>query len=164
MSDLIAVAPPPKETAPVAADADPVMRGDGWFPDIDLRDARAVLRLADGTVTDARLRDAVSEGIAHAVDVLGTWRAVRAGAGAGDLAATKPASVDGENVQIARYRRAVYGWALALLIERYRGYDLSKEGERRADALERSPEDARRDAYWALSDIVGRPRMTVELV
>jgi hypothetical protein len=164
MSDLIAVAPPPKDTAPVVADADPVMHGDGWFPDIDLRDARAVLRLADGTVTDARLRDAVSEGIAHAVDVLSTWRVARIDAGAGDLAATKLVNVDGENVQVARYRRAVYGWALALLIERYRGYDLSKDGERRADALERSPDDARRDAYWALSDVMSRARMTVELV
>ncbi|MEX3614278.1 MAG: head completion/stabilization protein [Burkholderia gladioli] len=164
MSDLISVARPSKATAPVETEVPAILAGDGWYPDIDLRDARAVLRMADGTITDVRLREAVSEGMAHAMDVLATWRADRERAGITTLQDTKALIVGGENVQVARYRRAVYGWALALLIERYRGYDISKDGVRRADALECAPDDARRDAYWALSDIIGRPRMTVELI
>ncbi|MBB5447092.1 MULTISPECIES: head completion/stabilization protein [unclassified Paraburkholderia] len=165
MSGFVSTAPIPATTAPAPDDppVDPVIDGDGWYPDIELRDARAVLRL-DGTVTDARLREAVLEGVFHTVEVLADWREKQEAQGAANLAATRATTIGGENVQIARYRRAVYGWALALLVERYRGYDTSKDGERRVDALAISPDAARRDAYWAVSDIMRRPRLTAELI
>lgn len=164
MSDLIATAPVPRGTAPDNAPTEPIIAGDGWYPDIDMRHARAVLRLADGTVTDARLVDALREAIAHTRDVLRDWRATQESKGATALGATDPERIGAENIQIQRYRRAVYGWALALLIERYRGYDTSKEGVRRADALDSAQDDARRDAYWAASDLMKRRRVTVELI
>ncbi len=166
MSDLISAAPVPAATAPAPVDPSvaPVIWGDGWYPPIDMRDARAVLRLVDGTITDARLREALIEGIAHTCDVLADWRAAKECAGAGDLSATSSLEIDGENVQIQRFRRAVYGWARAQLVERYRDYDTSKDGARRADALDCVPDDARRDAYWAMSDMMARGRMTVDLI
>ncbi|RQS30274.1 phage head completion protein [Burkholderia sp. Bp8992] len=166
MSDLISTAPVPAATAPAPDDPSvaPVIRVDSWYPTIDMRNARAVLRLVDGTITDARLREALIEGIAHTCDVLADWRAENERAGAGDLSATSRLEIDGENVQIQRFRRAVYGWARAQLIERYRDYDTSKDGARRADALDCVPDDARRDAYWAMSDMMARGRMTVDLI
>ncbi|NML31793.1 head completion/stabilization protein [Paraburkholderia antibiotica] len=165
MSGFVSTAPISPATAPAPDEppVEPVIGGDGWFPEIDLRAARAVLRL-DGTVTDARLRDALLEGVLHTVGVLTDWREKQEAQGAADLAATRATTIGEENVQVARYRRAVYGWALALLIERYRGYDTSKDGERRVDAIAISPDAARRDAYWAVSDIMRRPRLTVELI
>jgi hypothetical protein len=165
MSGFIATAPVPPATAPTPDDqlVDPIIAGDGWFPDIDLRDARAVLRL-DGTVTDVRLREAVVEGVFHTVEVLADWREIQEVRGATDLAATRAIEIHGDNVQASRYRRAVYSWAIALLVERYRGYDTSKDGERRVDALAITPDAARRDAYWAVCDIMRRPRLTVELI
>ncbi|MDR5801911.1 head completion/stabilization protein [Caballeronia sp. LZ001] len=165
MNDFVSVAPISAHAAhdPNPPRVEPILKGDGWYPDIDLRDVRVVLRL-DGTVTDARLFDAVVEGIAHAADVLHAWRVKCEASGAADLAATHPRQVAGESVQVRRYRRAVYGWAHALVLERYRGYDTSQSGTRRVDAVALSPDEARRDAYWALGDIVGRRRLTVEAI
>ncbi|UKD15452.1 head completion/stabilization protein [Burkholderia aenigmatica] len=164
MSDLISTAPVPAGTAPDDPSVEPVIRGDGWYPSVDMRDARTVLRLLDGTITDARLRDALIEGIAHTRDVLAEWRELREREGAADLAATLSGEVDGVSVQVSRFRRAVYAWALAWLVERYRGYDTSSNGARRAEALDCLPDDARRDAYWAMSDIMRRRRVTVDLI
>lgn len=166
MNDFVSTAPVPAATAPKPADpaVASVIPGDGWFPEIDLRVAREVMRLQDGTITDARFRDAVVEGIAHTRDVLAEWRADREREGAADLAATLSGEVDGVNVQVSRFRRAVYAWALAWLVERYRGYDTSASGARRAEALDCLPEDARRDAYWAVADIMRRQRVTVDLI
>ncbi|MEX3556373.1 MAG: head completion/stabilization protein [Burkholderia gladioli] len=164
MSDLIATAPVPRGTAPDSAPVEPVIPGDGWYPDIDMRHARAALRLLDGTVTDARLVDALLEAIAHTRDVLRDWRATQESKGATGLDGTDAARVGTENIQIQRYRRAVYGWALALLVERYRGYDTSRDGMRRADAIDNVSDEARRDAYWALSDLMKRRRVTVDLI
>ncbi|AXF23505.1 phage head completion protein [Burkholderia pyrrocinia] len=166
MNDFVSTAPVPAATAPKPADpaVASVIPGDGWFPEIDLRVAREVMRLQDGTITDARFRDAVVEGIAHTRDVLAEWRVDREREGAADLATTLSGDVDGVNVQVSRFRRAVYAWALAWLVERYRGYDTSASGTRRAEALDCLPEDARRDAYWAVSDIMRRRRVTVDLI
>ncbi|KUY73355.1 phage head completion protein [Burkholderia cepacia] len=166
MSDLISTAPVPADTAPMPDDPSvaPIIQVDRWYPSIDMRDARAVMRLVDGTITDARLREALIEGIAHTCDVLADWRADKERAGLPDLSATASIEIDGENVQIQRFRRAVYGWARAQLAERYRDYDTSKDGARRADALDCVPGDARRDSYWAGSDIMRRGRVTVDLV
>ncbi|WP_175784524.1 head completion/stabilization protein [Burkholderia ambifaria] len=163
MSDFVSTAPVRPQTAPDDPAVDPIIKGDGWYPDIDLRHVRLVLRL-DGTVTDARMLDAVVEGIAHAWDVLKPWRAKREADGAATLADTDPRVIAGENVQVRRYRRAVYGWAHALLMERYRGYDTSQDGTRRVDAVALTQDEARRDAFWALGDIVGRRRLTVEAI
>ncbi|MCZ9179184.1 head completion/stabilization protein, partial [Escherichia albertii] len=51
----------------------------------------------------------------------------------------------------------------ALILERYRDADTTDKGERRADALDAQAADLWRDVSWAISDILGRPRMFAEL-
>jgi hypothetical protein len=62
------------------------------------------------------------------------------------------------------YQRAVYATAKAELIERYRDFDSTDAGQRRAEAMELSVDDYRRQARYAIRDILGRPRATVELL
>jgi hypothetical protein len=155
MNSFVATAEP---TTP-----DVIVRNDGWFPDIDLRALRAAMRL-DGTVTHERLREAVVNAMASVNAELGAWQARQVAAGHADLASMPAPAVDGESVQLARYRRAVYHLAHADLTERYRDFDTTPSGERRAMDLDATIADARRNARWALSDLRALPRTTVELI
>lgn len=123
-----------------------------WWPDIDLQDARSVLRLT-GTVTNARLLESLQNAVYAINDELSQWAVLQR-----DL---EP--IDLEDQRLADlYRRAVYFTAKAELSERYRDFDTTAAGERRAENLDNSIDEARRVVRWAISDILGKPRLTVE--
>jgi len=67
-------------------------------------------------------------------------------------------------VLIHHYRRAVYQLTNADLIERYRDFDTTAAGEKRAQDLDGAIEESRRNARWAVLDILGLPHLTVELI
>lgn len=140
-----------------------VIANDGFFPDIDVEAAMAAMR-QDGTVTPERLRGALVEAVLSVNDGLKVWRAGQLAAGHTALEAVPATQVDGKSAHLHRYLRAVHCEARAGLIERYRDYDATAAGDRKAEALMQAVEDLRRDASWAISDIVGRPRSTVELI
>lgn len=150
------LAQPPQTAAPPIAN-------DAFYPDVSLEHARDTMRL-DGSVTDARLRHEMLAAIASVNDELRTARTAWRDAGFARLADVPADQLDGESVLLQHYRRAVYCLAKATLIERYRDYDTTGDGARRADDLEPQSDELRRDARWAISDIVGRPRVTVELI
>ncbi|HDR9470976.1 head completion/stabilization protein [Burkholderia multivorans] len=150
------LAQPPHTAAPPIAN-------DAFYPDVSLEHARDTMRL-DGSVTDARLRHEMLAAIASVNDELRTARTAWRDAGFARLADVPADQLDGESVLLQHYRRAVYCLAKATLIERYRDYDTTGDGARRADDLEPQSDELRRDARWAISDIVGRPRVTVELI
>lgn len=159
MNSFIATAP----AGTVSGTPATVIANDGWFPDIDLTALRAAMRL-DGTVTQERLREAATAAMASVNAELATWRDAQLAAGHAGLADVPAASIGGESVQLARYRRAVYHLAHADLTERYRDYDATKSGGQRAEDLEATVCDARRNVRWALNDLRGIPRTTVELI
>ena len=136
---------------------------DGFFPDIDPEEVRAAHRL-DGTVTPERLRHSLIEAIASTNRELGAWKAAQILAGYQTLDAVPADMLDGESVQLSRYRRAVYSTAKASLSERYRDYDSTAAGNKKADEMENPIDDLRRDARWAINDILGISRTTVELI
>lgn len=157
---LIAIEPTDTTDAP----ADMVIvTNDGFFPDIDLNKLRDTMRL-DGTVTAARLRDAAVDAIISVNDELAAWKAAQIAAGAADMAAVPAPQIGGESVQLARYRTAVYRQAKADLTERYRDFDATKSGSDDADKLEENICTDRRAARWAIRDILGLARTTVELI
>jgi hypothetical protein len=155
MSSFVATAEPKTPDA--------IVRNDGWFPDIGLEALRAAMRL-DGTVTHERLREATVNAMASVNAELHTWQAHHVAVGHADLACVPAPAVGGESVQLARYRRAVYHLAHADLTERYRDFDTTKSGAQRAEDLDATIAHARRNARWALSDLRGVPRTTVELI
>ncbi|SDP46260.1 Phage head completion protein (GPL) [Ralstonia sp. 25mfcol4.1] len=146
-----------------AATGQNLIVNDGFFPDIDVDTATAAMR-QDGTVTAERLRAALVEAALSVNEDLGVWRAEQLAAGYESLEAVPAALIDSKSAHLHRYLRAVYCEARAGLIERYRDYDATAAGDRKAEALMQAVEDLRRDARWATSDIIGRPRSTVELI
>ena len=161
---VIANALPTSATPSKTATEKPISN-DGFFPDIDITAMRDAMRL-DGTVTQARLRPAIVEAILFVNHALDDWRNTKA-TGFATLAEMPATRIDGESRLIALYRRAVYSSAKADLVERYRDYDstASSLGDKKSmDYLDNAPSEQRRNAQWASADLIGRPRMTVELI
>jgi len=152
----------PQTQRPPAESAKPITN-DPFYPDVSLEHARDTMRL-DGSVTDARLRHELLDAIANVNDELRGARATWQADGVGQLATVPAEQLDGESVLLHHYRRAVYCLAKASLIERYRDYDTTGDGARRADELEPQGDELRRDARWAISALLRRPRVTVELI
>jgi hypothetical protein len=148
--------------APASGTEAPIHSNPFW-PDIEPEAARAALRL-DGTVTGPRLRHALVEAIADINGRLATWRRSHQASGFPTLDTVPAETVDGESEHVARYRRAVYCLAGASLIERYRSFDSTHAGHQQADELTPSVDELRRDAGWAVSDLLGRGRATIELI
>ncbi|CAN0621059.1 Phage head protein [Burkholderia multivorans] len=139
-----------------------VIENNGFFPDVSIAALRATTRL-DGTVTYERVRDATIDAIRSANAELKAWRA-QAAAGYATLADVPAEQIGGASEFVSLYLRAVYNLAHADLTERYRDLDTTKSGGQNADRLEDTICTARRNARWALNDLRGIPRSTVELI
>lgn len=147
---------------PVANPEAPIDCGT-FLPAIDPTDARARMRI-DGTVTPERLRSALVEAVTNVADELAAWAEARAIEGYTTLAEVPAATIDGGSALVHRYHRAVRCLATAELIERMRDYDSTNEGHQQADKLSPTIDELRRDASWAINDIRGQRRTTVELI
>lgn len=149
-------------TAPPAAPETPI-RNIWFFPDIDPAKAREVARI-DNTVTPARLREALIAAIAHVNDQLRLWTQINIAAGFAELELLAAAEIDGESIKLHHYRRAVYSTAKASLIEKMADFDATGEGQKKAEEQRNLIDELRRDAQWALRDLQGLSRSTVELI
>ena len=150
---------------PAAPDAT-VITNDGFFPDIDLAHFRRAARLRDNVTVD-RQRDAVLAAIITVGNDLTTWATARRLAGAVDLASVADVpngKLGGDPRLVILYRRAVYAFAKADVVERYRDVDTTAPGQRRAEDLDPSIGELRRDGAWAVRDILGTTRTCVELI
>lgn len=148
---------------PVAADPEPIVANDGWFPDIDPVLFRKQMRIRD-SVTPERLREAIL-GAMIAIGInLAAWRASHEAAGITGLESVPAPVLGGESRFVVLYRRALGASAKADLVERYRDTDLTGAGQRQVGELDSSVEELRRDAIHAVRDILGRTRTRIELI
>jgi len=154
MSGLVATAP---STAP-----DPISTGD-WYPSIDLTDARAVMRL-DGTVTNERLVESIKLAMCAVEDQLDAWQQQQVALGRNKLADVPSKMLGTESRLVLLYKRAVYATVQAEMREAYRNFDTTAAGDKRADAMDETVDDYRRNVRYAIRDILGRPRADVELI
>lgn len=145
-----------------ADDETPIKSG-GFWPEIVPEIARDSMRL-DSTVTAIRLRAALIEAIAHVNSQLAEWRRAKQAAGFATLAAVPAEDVDGKSINVQRWERAVFCLAAANVTERYRSFDSTGSGLKKADELDPTIEDLRRDSAWAINDIAGVGRSTIELI
>lgn len=152
-------------TVSVPASAHPPATIDpgAFWPEIDPAAIRAAQRI-DETITGERLTEALYEAIATVNGELRAWKEGQLAAGIATLAEIEAERIDDTTIPVFRYRRAVGCLAKALLLERYRDYDSAARGDRKAEALTDPIDDLRRDARWAISDILGLGRSTVELI
>lgn len=140
-----------------------LVHADGFFPEIDLHAVRATMRIGE-TVTDARLREAVIAAMTTAMRDLAEWRTARILEGI-DRADQAPAvHLDGESVISHRWRRAIYNYACAELMETHRDVSATGAGTDRAEAKASSADDYRRDGLHAVRDILGLTRIVAELI
>ncbi|WP_052405987.1 head completion/stabilization protein [Paraburkholderia heleia] len=160
MSSFIATEPTASST-PLAPST--TLTNDGWFPDIELAELREESRL-DGTVTDTRLRSAALDAMASCNAELGSWQASQLAAGYADLDDVPAPKLGGQSTHVIRYRRAIYNLVRADLTEQYRGLDTTRTGGQKAEELEATICEARRNVRNALADIRGIRRTTIELI
>ena len=152
---------------PPAAGTEPVVANDGFWPDIDREQLRKDIRL-DGTVTADRLHLAIEAAMWSINAELQAWQDVQLEAGHATLAAVPARQLAGESVKARQYRRAIYSHVQAQLAEAYRDMDTTPSGdgksERVRERIEARIDEHRRALRWAIADIKGQRRTTVELI
>lgn len=147
--------------SPAATETDILQSG--FYPDISPSDFRAVMRL-DQSITPQRLRHSLINAINDTNGELRGWKASQIEAGHTTLTEVPADDIDGESVKAQLYKRAVYNTAKAELVERYRDYDSTLSGSQRADEMEETIDQYRRNAIVAIRELTDRPRSAVELI
>ena len=107
---------------PPQADGEPVIENTFFFPAIDPKRVRELMRL-EQTIAPARLRNAIKTGIAETNAELYDCRESQIKAGFPRLADVPSDSLDGESVRVFHYARAVCALATAAPYDRHRGVD-----------------------------------------
>lgn len=146
---------------PPADDGEP-LRNDGFWPDIDLAWLRATTRLT-GNVTAERLRTNAIEAVLDVNQQLASWKTQQVAAGYSSAADIGPV-LAGHSATVHRYFRAVASTVQADIAERYRDWDNTRAGDYRGQGENESADDFRRNARWAVADILGKPRNIVDLL
>lgn len=151
---------------PVSSTTQDVIENDGWFPDIQLTTLREATRL-DGTVTETRLITTVVDAMMTVNLALEVWKQEQLQQGWMCLDEVPAKKINRQSQLHSHYLRAVYSTAKADLIEKYRDYDSTASSladQKQMAWLDTAPEQERRNAHWAIANIVQRPHMTVELI
>ena len=152
---------------PVAATEPPVTNAP-WFPDLNPATVRDACRL-DGTITPARLLPALKAAMLSVNAELEQYRLEQQSRwGYTSLAEVPAPMVGGESAQVLRYQRAVHACLQADLAEAYRNLDTLPSGtgkeSRVLEGLAVHVDEHRRNQRWAISDLLGMRRSTVELI
>ncbi|MDR3300890.1 MAG: head completion/stabilization protein [Candidatus Accumulibacter sp.] len=129
-----------------------------FWPAINPGDCRALMQL-DGTVSNPRLIHALTEAVVSVNHDLKAWRLQQTAATLEDVD-----DDEGQERLPFLYRRAVYETAAADLMERYLRFDATGDAQNRAEQQEPAIEDHRRNAFWAIRDLKGEARSTIELI
>lgn len=134
--------------------------GDFW-PVIDLDELRRDMRI-DTTITPDRLFDTAVNSVAYVNDQLKDIIAIVPLAQ--HISQTDPRRINGEPLANIRYRRAVYSYTKALLLEIYNDYDSTGKTAARSDAKQETAEDYRREGHHAIAELLKKPRIDCELI
>ncbi|OLO03347.1 head completion/stabilization protein [Salinicola socius] len=145
-----------------AIQADPIPNNPFW-PNIDPAEFRNAHRI-DGTVTPQRITDVLLTAMATTNRVLRHWQAEQMETGYLVVDSVPEPIWQPAGIYPALYKRAVFAEAHAQLLERYRDYDATAASRDRGDLDDQTSDTYRRDARWAVSEILGRSHVTVELI
>lgn len=134
-----------------------------FFPAINVNDVRKTQRL-DGTVTTERLKTAITSAIIAVNDDLYSWRLAKQLAGITTINDLNDELVNGESKYLILYKHAVYSWANALLNEQYINFDATAKAKGDLESNIESAGNLYRNARYAIRDILGKSRSTMELI
>jgi len=164
MMTLIIQNDTPQSSGPVVipppAGDEPVIKNTFFFPDIDPKRVRELMRL-EQTVSPARLRQAIKTGMAETNAELYDYRTRQMSAGFKRLADVPAEQIDGESERVFQYLSAVSAMTTATLYERYRGVDASAKGDKKADSIDTTIDEMWRDMRWAVARLQGKSRCIV---
>ena len=135
-----------------------------FWPEISIKQYRATMNV-DKTVADIRVKAALINGIATTNAELKGFRLAALQTGItklADIAADEV--IDGETLHSQNYRRAVFNFAHVDVLEQYATFAATDASSTRADAKQVQADDYRRNAYYAIADILGRQRCDSELI
>lgn len=137
--------------------------GNGFWPVLSIADFRDQYRL-DSSATNGRLAVELKAAVSDVTRHLRTFQQQAEDNGAQEskdvpLAPWQP---DGELETL--YRRAVFASAYAGLLEHYLDYSATGEGDDVGSAKADAADIHRRNARWAVAQIIGEPHSTVELI
>jgi len=150
-------------TATGTTPAQPPLQPDDFWPQIDPAAIRERMRL-DASISNPRLRHAILIAALTVNGELATWAQPWHAAGMVRLADIPAPQMDGQSRLVHLYLRAVACATAAELTERYRRFDATASGHQHADADTPTIDELRRDLRWAIRDIKGQTRTTVELI
>lgn len=139
------------------------MTSGAFWPAIVMPALRAAVRIT-GDVTAERLRAAVVGAVIAVNDELAAWSEALQDKGHATMDAIPSPMIDGKSRLVQLYLRAVYCATAVELHERFRSYDATAQGNQRADDLTPTIDEMRRDLRYAVSDVLGTRRVTVELI
>ncbi|WGE76093.1 head completion/stabilization protein [Actinobacillus equuli] len=134
-----------------------------FFPAVSLLAVRNTMRI-DGTVTNERLKHSVISAIGIVNRDLKAYCTQAQANGKQTLAECNDEQINGVSLDVHNYLRAVYCLTAANLYERYRSYDSTKDGNDKADELESTADDLKRDYHFAVRDILGGNHLISELI
>lgn len=134
-----------------------------FFPAISPSDCRITMDIDQG-ITPQRLRHALINAMQEANENLALWALGQSEAGYATLADVPADQIDGKSIKLGQYRRAVFSFAKAELIERMTDYDTSLSGNRKQDNLVNAIDQYRREGTLAVRTIKGLSHCTIELI
>jgi len=139
------------------------LTNDGFFSDVTTQEFRAAMNV--GTDFDDTV---VENGLTNAMFSINTqlsdWRKEQIAAGYAIIEDTPAPLVAGQTQKVFFYKQAVFSYARARLLEMRRDISTTDKGHDRADNLEGTIADYERQAHESVQAILGRNRVTVELI
>ncbi|OTG61245.1 head completion protein [Acinetobacter sp. ANC 4204] len=134
------------------------IKSDPFYPIIVLDQIREIVRI-DSAVTNERLKQAIVE------EVLDTNRLlVSLKAKAGALSELSTTQINDQPDTDFLYLSAVANGVAAKVNENYRNYDSSNSGAKKAEQVECTVDDYRRNKQWAIQHLLGENHTVVELI
>ena len=158
MSDSVFI-PAPSPSQPGAK----VAAGPFW-PDVDLNDLRDAMRIGNSTITDKRLIPAIQGAVLTLDQDLAAWRAEREAEGNASLSACPSPEIGEESRLVVLYRRAVYAYAAADLVETHGDITATAVVVDKREANICTADDHRRNGVQAIRDIKGKRRISARLL
>jgi hypothetical protein len=148
---------PAEDMSPAGA----VLKCGAFWPDIDLNHFRDTSRVGNNTIPDPRLTDALQGALLDVTRDLSSWTASQQAAGY-DTLTDVPSDDLGESTRLVLlWRRAVYAYATAALMETQPDPSSTTAGLNRAEDMCSTVDDLRRTGLYAIRDILGEADDTV---
>lgn len=140
-----------------------IITNNGFFPPINTDDFVKTQKL-DGIIADDRLLFALTLAVSQTNSELVNWQIKQEGMGYFSLDDVPSSQLNNKSRLVSLYQQAVFSFAKASLLEKYRDFDTTALGNKKAENVEPNIDAYRRDARWAISDIQGKSRSVVELI